>query len=69
MDALCEKYRLNHELVRLLVELEFSLVIHCKIKVNRILFSPELYRDWKSFKEKHKKCRELYVVSKYLKAI
>ena len=40
IDAAYEKYRLDYELVKLLVVIEFNLVVHCKIKVNRILFSP-----------------------------
>jgi len=37
MDTICNKCGLDHDLVRLLVELDFDLEMHCKIEVNKIL--------------------------------
>lgn len=55
MNAACKKYGLDYKLVQLLVELRLDLVMHCKMKVNRILFSYYSCRDQKSFTEKQKK--------------
>ena len=69
MNVVYEKYRLDHNLVRLLLELDFEPEIHCRIKVNGILFNDDFHRDQKIFIEKQKKRGELHIVPKYLKAI
>jgi len=45
MNIVYEKYRLDHNLVRLLLELDFEPEIHCRIKVNGILFNDDFHRD------------------------
>jgi len=45
MNVVYEKYRLDHNLVRLLLELDFEPEIHCGIKVNGILFNNDFHRD------------------------
>ena len=52
MNIICNKYGLDHELVRLLVELKLDLEIHCKMKINRILHRHYFHRELKYFAEK-----------------
>ena len=52
MNKICNKHRINHNLVRLLVELEFDLDTHCKLKVNGILHNYNAHSEWKYFIEK-----------------
>ena len=61
MDIAYEKYGLDHDLVRLLVELDFKPVIHYGMKINRILFNDNFYRDWKIF-IKNKRKEENYAL-------
>ena len=39
MDNICKMYRFNHDILRLLVEIDFKLKIHYKIKVNGIQYN------------------------------
>ena len=45
MNIICNKYRFNYDLVRLLVELEFDPDIYCKLKINRILHNYDSYGE------------------------
>ena len=59
MNIVYKKYRLDHNLVKLLLELDFELEIHCRMKVNGILFNNDFHGDWKIFmknKRKEKSC-------------
>ena len=44
MNEICDKYGFNHDLVRLLVELEFDLDRYCKLKVNGMMHSYDFHR-------------------------
>ena len=39
MDNICKMYRFNHDILRLLVEIDFKLKIHYKIKVNGMKYN------------------------------
>ena len=45
MNIICKKYNLNYEIIRRIVDLEFDLDLHYSVKVNRMIFYHDFYRD------------------------
>jgi len=45
MNIICKKYNLNYEIIRRIVDLEFDLDLHYSVKVNRLTFDYDFYRD------------------------
>ena len=52
MDIIWNQYRLEYELVRLIIELEFDQEMHQTVKVNRILYNYYYDSNWKDFMKK-----------------
>ena len=67
MNEIFKKYRFDYKILWLLVDLDFNLKIHCKIKINRMQYNYQYYREWNNFIKKQKKRGEIYIVPMYLK--
>ena len=69
MNKTYNQHRLEHNLVRLIVELEFDSEIYYMVTVNGILHNHNHHSEWKEFIVKQKQRGELYVVPLYPKVI
>ena len=49
IDKICKKHRLKHDLLWLLVELDYDSELHYTITVSRLMYNYYYHRDWKYF--------------------
>ena len=69
MNMIYKKYGLDQELVRLLVELDINPDTHNKIKINRLFYRNNFYKEQRYFAEKQKKQDKVYVVPMHPKVL
>ena len=52
MKLFCKEYGVKQESLQLFLELNYNLIIHNKIRVNKILYNCNYHEDWDYFVEK-----------------